>query len=151
MATLNKPMSYPSFQDITDSLVEFSPKLRKALEHVETPRQYTSGEVILKVSTIPEGVNILHKGEVTISIEMGSKGRKNTRIVSAGEIIGLASVLSGLPSIATAQCKTDCETGYIPTKTLMDILRKNPDLCLELSNKLSAGEICATLKVKSMK
>jgi len=53
--------------------------------------------------------------------------------------------------MATAQCKTDCETGFIPAKQFMEILRKNPGLCMELSGKLSANVICANMKVKSMK
>jgi|GEM_PF-4422643 len=144
-------MPNSSFQDISDPIMDFSPKLRKALEQVEKPRQYACDDVILKVSTVPDGINILHKGEVTISMEMGAKGRKSTRQAYTGAILGLASVLSGLPCMATARCKTECETGYIPAKQLMDILRKNPDLCLELSGKLSADVICANMKVKSMK
>jgi len=146
-----KSMSHLTYQNTSCPLVDFSAKLRKALEQVEEPRQYACFDVILKDSTVPEGVIILHKGEITISVAMGAKRRISTHNVHTGQILGLASVLSGLPSMATAQCKTDCVTGYIPAKQLMAILGKNSDLCLELSSKFSADVLCATLKVKSLK
>ena len=151
MATANKPMPYPSFQNISTPLREFTPKLRKALEQAEKRRQYACCDVILKDWTVPDGIHILHKGEVTLSVDLGAKKGKSKRTVNAGEILGLASVLSGLPYMATAECKTACVTGHIPAKQLMEILRKNTDLCMELSGKLSADVICANLKVKSMK
>jgi len=76
LVEVNELMNNPTFQNISDPLVEFSPKLRKALEQLEKTRQYACCEVILKDSTVPYGVNILHKGEVTISMDFGAKGKK---------------------------------------------------------------------------
>jgi len=92
-----KSMSHLTYQNTSCPLVDFSAKLRKALEQVEEPRQYACFDVILKDSTVPEGVIILHKGEITISVAMGAKRRISTHNVHTGQILGLASVLSGLP------------------------------------------------------
>ena len=80
-----------------------------------------------------QGVFIVKRGSVKLSMT-SSKGRAVIlRVAGAGEILGLSSVLSGEPFIATAETLEETEIAYVDREQFLQVLLHNPEAALSVA------------------
>jgi len=111
----------------------------KELEAFERAQYYTSHSSLFHQGERPGGVFILKSGTVKLSIS-SSKGRVVIlRIATAGEILGLSSLISGDPCIATAETLEACEVGYVDRDLFLQFLFSNPEAAMTVAFQVSAN------------
>ena len=143
----SQPMSFP--RELNRAVPVPVPVLSKSfpvatmaqLEELERTQYYTSRSVLFHQGERPAGVFVLKRGSVKLSMS-SSKGRVVIlRIAAAGEVLGLSSLISGDPCIATAEALEECEVGYLERDLFLQFLFKNPEAAMSV-----AYQVCANYK-----
>ena len=88
---------------------------------MEFPTLYQPGVQLFSEKSLPTGIFIVVSGEVKLSINSSEGKRLILSIAKAGEVLGLSSVLSGLPSEMTAEIQ-------YPARIAVDRTRSVPRL-----------------------
>jgi CRP/FNR family cyclic AMP-dependent transcriptional regulator len=116
---------------------DLSPSVASALEEVALTTTYPTGAVLFAEAQAPRGVFMVRRGRVKLSV-CGCDGRTLIlRIVQAGEVLGIASVVSGREYEATAETQEPCEISFIRQSDLMRLMRIDGELALWLTRHLS--------------
>lgn len=103
------------------------------LDEIKRIQYYRSRSVLFHQDDQLAGVFILRRGTVKISIT-SSKGRAVIlRVAQAGEILGLSSVLSGEPCIATAETREESEVAFVDREQFLRLLLRNPEAALSVA------------------
>ncbi len=103
------------------------------LDDIKRIQYYPNRTVLFRQGEIPLGVFILRRGAVKLSIT-SSKGRAVIlRIAGPGEMLGLSSVLTGEPCIATAEALEDSEVAYVDRDQFLLVLMSNPEAALSVA------------------
>ena len=83
------------------------------------------GKVLFAEGETARGVYMLRTGRATVSIS-SSEGRiVITRLVQAGDVLGLNSVLRSSPYDATVKTLEPCRTEFIPRAQLIELIEKS--------------------------
>lgn len=83
------------------------------------------GKVLFAEGETARGVYMLRTGRATVSIS-SSEGRiVITRLVQAGDVLGLNSVLRSSPYDATVTTLEPCRTEFIPRAQLIELIEKS--------------------------
>jgi len=85
----------------------------KAFDHYAFANVYPHGALLFGEGETPRGVFMVCRGRVKLSIASGDGKTLITRIVRAGEALGLSSVLSDLPYRATAETLEPSQVKFI--------------------------------------
>jgi CRP-like cAMP-binding protein len=95
------------------------------------------GKVLFAEGEPPRGIFILRTGRAAVSIS-SSEGRVVTlRIVQAGEVLGLNSVLRNAPYNTTIKTIESCRTEFIPRKELIDLMERSQPAAQAIAQLLS--------------
>lgn len=114
----------------------------RELDEIKRLQFYPSRRVLFHQGERPQGVFIIRRGAVKISIA-SSKGRAVIlRVASPGDILGLSSALSGDTCIATAETLEGTEVAYIGREQFLQVLLHNPEAALSI-----ALHACSNYKV----
>jgi CRP-like cAMP-binding protein len=98
----------------------------------KTVEQYKRGTVIYRESSRINGCYCLQKGIVKV-FKTGIDGKEQIiRFAQPGDIIGFRSVLSNELACTTAEVLDDATTCYIPSETLIHMVKNNGDFSIEL-------------------
>jgi CRP/FNR family transcriptional regulator len=93
---------------------------------------FTQGEKAL-------GVFVVRQGSVKLSMT-SKKGRAViVRVAHAGDILGLTSLLSGEPCMATAETLEPTELCFLERTQYLEFLSRNPEAALKIAQQASAG------------
>jgi CRP-like cAMP-binding protein len=90
--------------------------------------------VLFREGTAPDGVYLLHSGEVDLSFSA-----KPLLDAGPGEILGLTAVMSNRTHDSTATTRTECVTGFIETHRFLRLLDEQPSLWLAVLQRISAN------------
>lgn len=127
---------------------KLSPAALEDLESMEHPGAYSPGIVLFSEKQTPQGIYIIHSGEVKLSMNSSDGKRLILRIAKAGEILGLASAVSGGPSEITAETLHPAKIAVIERREFLGFLRRHPEvyqpLTVELSRHLNM--VCEQLR-----
>ena len=105
----------------------------RELEEIKRTQYHGNRSVLFHQGERLGGVFILRRGTVKLSMT-SSKGRAVIlRIAQAGEILGLASVLSAEPCIATAETLEESEIAYVEREQFLGLLLHNPEAALSIA------------------
>jgi CRP/FNR family transcriptional regulator len=105
----------------------------RQLEEIKRTQYYQDRGVLFNQGERLAGVFILSRGTVKLSVT-SSKGRAVIlRIAQPGEMLGLASVLSGEPCIATAEALEEVEVAYVGREQFLEMLMHNPEAALSVA------------------
>jgi CRP/FNR family cyclic AMP-dependent transcriptional regulator len=108
------------------------------LEPLKRPLYYPVRSVLFREGEPPVGIFIVKRGTVKLFMT-SSKGRAVIlRIARAGEILGLSSVLSGDPYLATAETLEDTEVSYVEREPFLETLTRNPQAALSVAHQACA-------------
>lgn len=92
---------------------------------------------IFNYGQYPRGVYCIHHGHVKLT-RPGSDGREQIlRFAGAGDMVGYASMVSGVPYSMNCTAVEDSSVCFIPSETLFRIVRENPHLALRVMQDLS--------------
>ncbi len=101
---------------------------------------YKRGNIIFSEGNRGTGIFCVHKGIIKM-FKTGVDGKEQIiRFAKPGHIIGYRSILSNEPACTTAKAIEDAILCFIPAKTLINLVHKNPDFSMELI-KLSCKEL----------
>jgi CRP/FNR family transcriptional regulator len=114
---------------------------------MEFPTNYPDGVLLFSEKQIPN-VYIILSGEVKLSMNSADGKRLIVRIAKAGDILGLASVISGNSSEITAETLHPARIAVIERSEFLGFLRRHPEvyqlLTVELSRHLNM--LCEQLR-----
>lgn len=84
----------------------------------------------------PAGLYILCYGQVKLSISSGSGKTLITRMVQAGETLGLSSVLSGNPYKSTAETVTASQVKFVKREDFLRFVNEHRDVQFNIARQL---------------
>lgn len=101
---------------------------------------YKRGNIIYHEGNRGNGIYCVNKGIIKI-YKTGLDGKEQIiRFAKQGDIIGYRSILSNEPACTTTKAIEDAVLCFIPAKTLLTLVKNNPDFSMELI-KLSCKEL----------
>ena len=120
---------------------EFFAKLSKAtLEELHSMMHsvsYPAGAVLFSEKDLPEMVYVVLEGEVKLSINSSEGKRLILRIAKKGEIVGIASALSGNSYDMTAETLYASKLAPIGRRDFLNFLLRHTDAYQTLTEELS--------------
>jgi len=116
---------------------KFSPMALKDLGTMSAPSSYPANFVLFSEREESHGVYIVLEGEVKLSINSADGRRLSLRIARKGEILGLASALSGSPYEVTAETLYPAKIAPIGRREFMGFLLRHPEAYQALSEELT--------------
>jgi CRP/FNR family transcriptional regulator, cyclic AMP receptor protein len=116
---------------------KLSPSALRDLESMEFPTSYQPGVLLFSEKTASSGLFIILSGEVKLSINSSDGKRLILSIAKAGEILGLSSALSGLPSEMTAEVLYPAKIAVIERTQFLNFLTRHPEVYQTVTQELS--------------
>jgi CRP-like cAMP-binding protein len=113
---------------------------RSELAIAEVIQRWPGGSVFLKEGDSPQGIFIIHTGQVDLVFSSRNGLRKVLRTARPGEILGLSEIVSGTACQSTATTRTSSRIGFIGAEKLRSMVEEDPSLWLEI-----AANLCADL------
>lgn len=122
----------------------------KALDRIKFTSGYPKGVVLFAEQEAPQGVFILSKGRVKLSMTSSEGKSVILRIADPGEVLGLHAVVSNQPYQATAETLEPCELNFMRREDFLRFLRENPEASLRAAQQLSQNYHIACEQVRSI-
>jgi len=103
---------------------------------------------IMHVSTYPEGALIVMEGEAARGVHLLCQGRAKLlttnsdgktfilKIASAGEVIGLNPILTGMPYDITVETLQPCQLAFIPREEFLRFMKEHNDASFQVAQHL---------------
>lgn len=113
-----------------------SEDVRNVLDGMASPVTYTKNAVIFTQGDAPVGVYVIRKGSVRLTVKAGDS-EIVMRVAQPGSVLGLPGVLSNKPYSLTARAVQTCEMGFVQAEKLIQLVRENPVLGLQVLQLLS--------------
>lgn len=113
------------------------PEALRDLESMEFPTLYQPGMQLFSEKSAPLGIFIVVSGEVKLSINSSEGKRLILSIAKAGEVLGLSSVLSGLPSEMTAEILYPARIAVIDRDQFIAYMSRHPEVYQVVTQELS--------------
>jgi len=124
-------------KDADKALGELSSRVVEALEQVALTTTYPTGAVLFAEAQDPRGVFIVRRGRVKLSV-CGNDGRTLIlRIAEAGDLLGVASVISGREYEATAETQEPSEITFVRQSDLLKLMRQHGEIGLWITQHVS--------------
>jgi CRP/FNR family cyclic AMP-dependent transcriptional regulator len=139
MDTIRKPTSCRTSEP--HSTGRFFDKLTPAalqdLESLQSPVAYPPNRTLFSEKQAAQGVFVVLAGEVKLSINSRDGRRLSLRIAKRGEILGLASALSGSPYELTAETLYPATIAPIGRNDFLMFLARHPEVYQAVTEELS--------------
>jgi CRP/FNR family transcriptional regulator len=116
---------------------KLSPAALRDLESMEFPTLYQPGMLLFSEKSMPTGIFIVVSGEVKLSINSSEGKRLILSIAKAGDVLGLSSVLSGLPSEMTAEVLYPSRIAIIERDQFIAFMSRHPEVYQVVTQELS--------------
>jgi CRP-like cAMP-binding protein len=110
----------------------------QTLAPYETIETWSAGKVLYNESESPNGVYVLLSGEVDLVFASRAGVAKPLRIATAGQILGLSSLVSARPHDCSATTRTTAVTGFIAKDRFLRLLDENPPLWFSVLQMISS-------------
>lgn len=114
-----------------------SSELITALDRVALNSSIRAGTLLFRSGDSVSAVFLIRAGELTLELTTDG-GAVQLDPLGPGQIVGLPAALNGSYSL-TARAADDSELGYIPATWVIELLNREPELCLAAS-KIVARE-----------
>jgi CRP/FNR family transcriptional regulator, cyclic AMP receptor protein len=119
------------------ALVNLSTDAADMVEQAALTTTYPTGVVLFSEGQAPRGVFIVRRGRVKLSVS-GSDGRTLIlRMAEPGDLLGVASVISGREYEATAETQQPSEVSFIRQRDLLNLMRLHGEIALWVTQHLS--------------
>ncbi len=129
---------------------DLSPRARNEFETISCTIAYPDGAAIFAEGQAPRGVFIVRKGRVKLSICSSEGKTLILRQAEAGEVLGLASTLSGRPYEMTAETLGPCDVEYVKRDGFLRFMQSHSEVCLWVAEQLSHMYNTACHEIRSL-
>ncbi len=130
--SVNGQMRFPG-----EFFKKFSPMALKDLTSMAASSSYPANYVLFSEKEEAHGIYIVLEGEVKLSINSSDGRRLSLRIARKGEILGLASALSGSTHEVTAETVYPSKLVPIGRREFMGFLLRHPEAYQVLSEEMT--------------
>jgi CRP-like cAMP-binding protein len=120
----------------TESTLPSTNDVRAILETMGAPATYPKNAVLFQQGDAPIGVYVVRRGAVRMTVNAGGS-QVLMRIAHPGSVIGLPGVLGNKPYSLTAITMQASELMFVPAEKLIETIRGNPILGLQVLQLLS--------------
>lgn len=152
MSTMRDTMS--SYGTQTQWAGEFLDKWLPAafqdLASIAHPSPYEAGRTLFSEKEPPHGVYLVLEGEVKLSMNSIDGRRLILRIAKKGEILGLASALSGNLYEVTAETLYPCRLAFVSRREFLGILVRHPEVYQTLTEELTRNITMACEQLRTV-
>jgi len=131
------------FCDLPDSALS-------ALDAVKFTTVYPRGALLFVEGQPGRGVYVLCSGRVKLSATSRDARVIITRIVRAGEILGLCATLSGAPYEVTAETLEPCQVNFVRRADFMRLLSANAEASMRAAEQLGRNYSAALEQVRML-
>jgi CRP-like cAMP-binding protein len=116
--------------------LEAASELQKKLRAIATTTVEPTGAVLFRRGDQVKGVFLILAGEVWMGLEERDSAYPS-RLLGAGCAAGLPATLSGEPYSLAAKVTENAQIAFIPRRAMLDLLRRDSTLSLEIMRLLS--------------
>jgi len=120
-----------------DLFNQLTPEANNELNSIMHPATYPAGAVLFAEKDEPQRVFVVLEGEVKLSINSSDGKRLILRIAKKGEIVGLASALSGKSQDMTAETLYPSKLAPIGRRNFLSFLAHHPGVYQMLTEEMS--------------
>jgi len=118
----------------TSNILKVSSKLKKSLVTAGVLEHYTSNHHLFEADQENQGVYLVLKGKVCLSVKDVDK---LDRVFSSGSLLGVPATFTGRPYSLAAVAVTDAEVLHVERNDFLDLMTQEPELCREATDMLS--------------
>ena len=115
------------------SLTEFVQALESVKSVVNLPKHARP----LEEGKMPEGIFVLLRGSVKLSVALRGGKTLILQVVQSGEVLGLSATMSSKPAEYTAETLSPTQFLYVPRKDFLSLLEEHPEICVSVVEVLS--------------
>jgi CRP/FNR family transcriptional regulator len=128
---------------------QLTPAAVQDLESTQHVSEYPANRIIFSERETPDHLFVVVSGDVKLSINSSDGRRLSLRIVHAGEVLGLASVLAGTPYEVTAETLYPAKIAKIERQEFLNFLSRHPEAYKAVTSELSRNVnlTCERLRV----
>jgi CRP/FNR family transcriptional regulator len=116
---------------------KLTPAVMQDFNSMQFPSSYAANVVIFSEKDPVEGLYVVLEGEVKLSINSSEGRRLSLSIARNGDILGLASVLSGSPYDVTAETLYPAKVAHIGRRDFINFLTHHPEAYQTVIEELS--------------
>jgi CRP/FNR family cyclic AMP-dependent transcriptional regulator len=113
-------------------------------------KELEDNEIIFLEGDYGDYVYYIESGRINIFLISGEGKEKTLRIFGKGEVFGEMSIFDNLPRSASARTMSKTKLLIIPGKVILEMVKKNSDLSLNIIKELSRRMRVADLQIKDL-
>jgi CRP/FNR family transcriptional regulator len=129
---------------------KLSPEAMKDLSSIAFASSYSPGMILFSEKDPAPGVYIILEGEVKLSMNSSDGRRLILRIAKNGEILGLASALSGRPCEMTAETLYPAKIAPVGRRDFLNFLSRHPEAYQTMTEELSRDYTMACEQLRTV-
>lgn len=118
--------------------------------HLAQCRLYRPGEVIYWQGDVPKGTYYLAKGRIRVSVVLEDGTEKALAIHDAPAHFGESSACEGQPHFTIVTAVTDTETYLFSVENLLQIVKEEPQVFLDLMKGMARKMRLLTMQVETL-
>jgi CRP/FNR family transcriptional regulator len=142
--------SYSQTQLTGEFFNKLTPEALKDLSAMATAVKYPAGKVVFSEKDSASNIYIVLDGEMKLSMNSSDGRRLILRIARKGEILGLASALSGKPSELTAETLYPARLAQIIRRDFTNFLIRHPEAYQAVTEELSRDYTMACEQLRTV-
>jgi len=137
-------------REANKTLGNLPPAIAEALEQAALTTIYPTGAVLFSEGQAPRGVFVVRRGRVKLSV-CGSDGRTLIlRMADAGDLLGVASVVSGREYEATAETQEPSEVSFLRQSDLLRLMRLHGEIAFWVTQHISQDYNCTCREIRDL-
>lgn len=121
--------NFTCFQGLSEEQIDAIAKISNSI-------CYSAGYTLIKEGEPGDMIYLLIDGEIEVFFEHTATGVLRVDTVSSEEVIGCAAFVPPYIYTATEKCLTDVEVLEIDTDELRNLIKKDPDLGLQIQEHI---------------
>lgn len=129
---------------------KLSPEAQRDLSSMAIPSNYPAGRILFAEKDPAPGIYIVIEGELKLSMNSSDGRRLILRIARKGEVLGLASALSGKPSEMTAEALYPAKIAPISRRDFLNFLMRHPEAYQTVTEKLGQDYTMACEQLRTV-
>jgi CRP/FNR family transcriptional regulator, cyclic AMP receptor protein len=154
MSSLHRPQPAESCQKCSLRREGFFCNLSSAslrdLDSLRLTTSYPQGAMLFGEGDSPQGVMVLCKGRVKVSMNSSDGRTMILRVVKPGEVLGLHAVVSNRPYQATAETLEPCQVSFVRREDFLRLLKQHGDASMSAAAQLSNNYQTACDQVRAL-
>lgn len=108
------------------------PELWQALDGLKSVRTYAEGTPVFQVGRPADGIYLVEKGEVRLTMPSSQKVERTFEIAGPGTVLGLSETMTGEAHKLSAEAASQAQLAYVERGSLLEFLREHHQVCLQI-------------------